>query len=129
MPFRNGRETVRHRLLDGAERRAQLLADGFGGNPGLQLHQRPKPEVRGTGEGARILHHHRNEDVGHRAGFGAREALLDDADDLEKVVAHPECTTDRYRIPPETACPIIVRQDSDRMRARLGVVVSGKQAS
>jgi hypothetical protein len=73
------------------------------------------------------MHHGRNKDIDHGAGLGSREALFGHSYYFIQVVAQPECPADHFRILSETSRPVVIRQNSVGMRARLEIVVFSEQ--
>ena len=73
------------------------------------------------------MHHRGHEDVGHRAALGAGEELCGNSNDLVKVVTHAKRAPDHCRILSKAARPVIIREDSERMRPGLQIVVFSEQ--
>ncbi len=105
----------------------QLRADRLDRDAWIQQGERAMPGLI-VADGSR-MHHGGQEDVDHRAGFGSREPLRADADDLVNTLTHVEGLPENVRVLAEAARPVIVREDGEGVGARMQIVSLREQAA
>jgi hypothetical protein len=116
-------ESAKHRVEAGANR---LRRDAGG-------QARKNAKQTGHGQVRQRMHPGRNKHFGFRAGFGSRESLARDADDLKRPAAHSvlgrdvDRAADRLRIAYEAAHPVIVGENRNRIRAWIAIVILREQ--
>jgi hypothetical protein len=122
-----GRCAIHPLLLKCAGNGFELGAKRFHGSTGLNDCEctMPRPVVCGYSR----MHHDRNENVHHRAWFGAGELSINDSYDFVNAIAHAKGSSHDFGILAKAMLPITLRQHRVRMRARLEIIVLREQSS